>query len=80
MNVKTDFVHVLCWCSCSVVCYKVHKEQPCSKPEDVIQGEASIRQPPRHFENDEDESGARLKKAQLEALGQRCAMSLLSAG
>ncbi|GAQ88372.1 hypothetical protein KFL_004220110 [Klebsormidium nitens] len=53
---------------CSVVCYKVHKEVPCSKPDDVAREEAALRQPPRQFENDTDESGTRLNKDQLEAL------------
>ncbi|CAM6104423.1 unnamed protein product [Calypogeia fissa] len=55
---------------CSLPCYKSHKERPCSKPVDSVQGEEEKApgQPPRSFEEDEDESGWRLRRSQLEAL------------
>ncbi|BBN17952.1 zinc finger HIT domain-containing protein 3 [Marchantia polymorpha subsp. ruderalis] len=56
---------------CSLACYKTHKVTPCTKPPDpsaASQNEDVAKQPPRSFEENEDESGWRLRRAQLEAM------------
>ncbi|KAL2649544.1 hypothetical protein R1flu_017672 [Riccia fluitans] len=56
---------------CSLPCYKTHKSVPCTGPPpkpSTGTDDDDARQPPRTFEENEDESGWRLRRAQLEAI------------
>jgi len=52
---------------CSLMCFKKHKEVPCSREEPAVSTDSQPMQPPRAFE-EEDEQGWRLHQTQLEAV------------
>nr|ABK22660.1 unknown [Picea sitchensis] len=52
---------------CSLMCFKQHKEVPCSREAPAVSTDSQPTQPPRSFE-EEDEQGWRLHRTQLEAV------------